>query len=405
VRVAGIPGFLESIGHRVAIITRSPRAYASTLCGLLDMESMRVWPSTNTGRADKLRELARLDGVQIEDVVYVGDEDEDAQAAYEAGCDFYYAQALGDEFYPADDRPELGRSPRTVGEAAASLLENPEYERVEMQEFLAANVRPEHRFCLVPSDTTNRELRGPFCYVGVQAALFRRDEHDETYFEFLRRMFPKIEAPEVHPEVAENYYFASYANHHANDESEDPLGNLMQRIKDYRGSTDRARPNVELGSLRFVADVLAAHLAQRFARIDRVNVDHVPPRPYTEEQPGQVSTWLCEWVARAAQAQLDNEWLMWRSVDRGAPAVSHRGQKPYVEGLSALLDDQRTFGRQLRKQIEQSHLTYFLTMSWSFSHAARKTGPLPKHRRTRQHCFWPDQGPCPRHGKSDFVSG
>jgi len=400
VRVASLPGGLESFGHRVAIITRSPRAYASTLCGLLGIESMLVWPSTDTDRAGKLRELARLGEVEIEDVVYVGDEEEDAQAAHEAGCDFEWAQHLGNEFHLAEDLPELGRSPRTVGEAARSLLENPQYEREEMQEFLANKARPEHRFCLIPADTTDRHSRGPFRYVGVRPALFLRDEHDETYFKFLRRLFPKLEAPEIHRDVSENYYFTSYTKYRSEQESEDPLGDLMRLIKDYRTASGQ---NVEFGSLRFVADVMAAHLSQRFARIELVNVDHVPPHPYSPDQPGQVSSWLCRWTAATAASHLGYPWMIWRSVERGEPGIRHRGRKPHEPGLSALLDDQRTMGTQLREQIEQSHLTYFLTMTWSFSQAERKTGPLPKHRRTRERCYWPDRGPCPRHGPSEFA--
>ena len=397
VRVAGIPGFLERLGHKVAIITRSPRPYASTLCGLLRMESMLVWPSTTSDRPTKLRSLAASAGVPIENVVYVGDEDSDEQAAESVGCEFIHVDNLGNEFYYAEDLPELGRSPRNVSEAAASLLGNPSHRREEMQEFLAAKVRPWHRYCLVSAQNWDAPPGNPFRYVGVRPALFSEDDPTHVYYEFLRNMFPALKAPEAHPAVAENYYFVSYSNFGSTEPSEDPLGGLMRHIKQYRSASGQ---EVELGSLYFVAQVMAAHLSKRFAAIDRVIIDHVPPRPYSEQHPGQVSSWLCRWTVEAAGLDHPIGWEPRRSVHRdGAPDRLSRRHEP---GLTVLLDDQRTRGRQLRQQVEKSALDYFLTMTWSFSHAERKTGPAPKHYRTKTNCFWPERGHCPVHGPSDF---
>ncbi len=407
VRVASLVGFLESIGHRVAIITRSPRSYASTLCGLLDIESTLVWPSTETDRSDKLLKLAELAQVDPADSLYVGDEEGDAQAAYRAGFDFEWAQTIGNEFYLAEDLPELKHSPRNVAEAARSLFENPQHEREELQHYLANKVRPEHRFCLIPADRTNPLSRGHFRYVGVRPALFTRDERGDEYFTLLRNLFPKLAAPEVHPSVAENYYFVSYRKMNSREEDHDPLGDLMRRIKDY---TSTSGPNVELGSLPFVAHVMAAHLAQRFARVENVHIDHVAPHPYSVERPGQVSSWLCWWAMSVASGIVEgesphHEWMAWRSTPRDTPAPRHPVARKFMPGLGALLDDQRTRGTQLRQHIERSPLEYFLTMTWSFSQAPRRTGPKQEHRRSSAHCYWPDRGPCPRHGPSEFLRG
>lgn len=406
VRVASLVGFLESIGHRAAIITRSPRAYASTLCGMLDIESCLVWPSTETDRADKLRKLAEVAQVDPADAIYVGDGPDDAEAAEQAGFNFLWADEIGDEFYAAEDLPELDRSPRSVGEAAQSLFENPQYAREEMQHFLATKVRPEHRFCLIPADTTSPQSRSYFRYVGVRPALFTRDERGEDYFTLLRNLFPKLSAPEVHSSVAENYYFVSYRKMRSTEDDDDPLGDLMRRIKDY---TSTSGPEVELGSLPFVAHVMAAHLSHRFARVERVNIDHVAPNPYSPEHPGQVSSWLCRWAAEVAAVSLDDErrfreWWSWRSLTRDAGERRRGEAREFVSGLSALLDDQRTRGTQLHRHIERAPLEYFLTMTWSFSQAEERTGPKANYRRTKANCFWPEKGPCPRHGPSDFAN-
>lgn len=406
VRVASLVGFLESIGHRVAIITRSPRAYASTICGMLDIESCLVWPSTDTGRVNKLRRLAELANVDPADAIYVGDEDSDEEAAAQAGFDFLWAQGIDNEFYVADDLPELGRSPRSVAEAARSLFENPQYAREEMQHFLATKARPEHRFCLIPADTTSPQSRSYFRYVGVRPALFTREERGEDYFTLLRNLFPKLSAPEVHSSVAENYYFVSYRKMRSTEDDDDPLGDLMRRIKDY---TSTSGPEVELGSLPFVAHVMAAHLSHRFARVERVNIDHVAPNPYSPEHPGQVSSWLCRWATDVAAVSLADErrfreWWSWRSLTRDAGERRRGEAREVVPGLSALLDDQRTRGTQLHRHIERAPLEYFLTMTWSFSQAEERTGPKANYRRTKANCFWPDKGPCPRHGPSDFAN-
>ena len=410
VRVASLVGRLESFGHRVAIITRSPRAYASTLCGMLDIESCLVWPSTDTDRAGKLRRLAELAHVDPADALYIGDEDSDAKAAAQAGFGFLWAQGIGaefsDQFSAVENLPELGRGPWSVAEAARSLFENPQYAREEMQHFLAMKAKPEHRFCLIPADITSSQSRSHFRYVGVRPALFTRDERGEDYFALLRNLFPKLSAPEVHPTVAENYYFVSYRKMRSTEDDDDPLGDLMRRIKDY---TTTSGPEVELGSLPFVAHVMAAHLSQRFARIGEVNVDHVAPNPYSLEQPGQASSWLCRWATEVASSALTDEglhreWFAWRSTPRDTTEPRQQEVRQSVHGLSALLDDQRTRGTQLNRHIERAPLEYFLTMTWSFSQAARRTGPREKHRRTNANCFWPDKDPCPRHGPSEFKN-
>lgn len=402
VRVAGIPGFLEQLGHKVEIITRSPRPYASTLCGLLRMESMRVWPSTTSDRPTKLRRLAALAGVAIDDVIYVGDEQDDEDAADSVGCEFINVNDLSDTFDVAEDLPVLDGAPRSVAEAVWSLLNNPLDRREEMQEFLVANVRRWHRFCLVPAQDWDAKPGDPFRYVGVRPALFNEEDPRALYFAFLRKLFPALEAPELHPGVAENYYFVSYTTFRSTDPSDDPLGGLMRHIKQYRSASGK---EVELGSLPFVAHVMAAHLSQSDTEHDRVLVDHVAPRPYSEEHPGQVSAWLCRWVTEAARTDSTIKWESRRTVSReGDVAVPPRGiWRRYERQRKVLLDDQRTRGRQLGQHIERSPLDYSLTMTWSFSQARHKTGPLPQHHRTRPNCFWPDEGDCPVHGPSVFA--
>ena len=84
-----LPGELIARGYRTAIITRSPGAYASTLIGLLQLDAERVMTSGDApNAADKLQRLGRDWGIPIDEIIYVGDTDDDEQQAKSAGTQF-----------------------------------------------------------------------------------------------------------------------------------------------------------------------------------------------------------------------------------------------------------------------------------------------------------------------------
>ena len=76
-----LPGELIARGYRTAIITRSPGAYASTLRGLLQLDAERVMASGAASEAaDKLRQLATGWGIPPDEIIYVGDTDDETVA-------------------------------------------------------------------------------------------------------------------------------------------------------------------------------------------------------------------------------------------------------------------------------------------------------------------------------------
>ena len=84
-----LPGELIARGYRTAIITRSPGAYASTLIGLLQLDAERVMASNAAPQAaDKLRKLAIAWGIQTEEILYVGDTEDDQTQADSASTEF-----------------------------------------------------------------------------------------------------------------------------------------------------------------------------------------------------------------------------------------------------------------------------------------------------------------------------
>lgn len=403
--MANVPGVDVVSGIPVALITRSPRPYASTLAGLLGLERYPIWASSRVSRTDKLKSLARMFGVAPAEIVYVGDSSEDRQAADAAGCAFESLDSvirptLGEPLYEDwwPDRHPLTEVDladpshlTTVSGIVFSLRSHPHHHRTLLQARLARLVRPEHRYCLIPAGRSSDDV---FDFPGVPAYLFSNLEHDETYLQFLRNVFPARHSPASKSGSGDLHYFVRFRNaHQAGQSGADPLGRLMSEIKDYRTRAGRVRsgPDVQFGGLRLVADVMAAHLVDWFRGFTPPVIDYVPPHEFSFEQPGQTSWWLARWVAEACQAATGNEWRM------SSP------EETDLSG-SVLIDDHRTTGSHIEEVLNQTG-ERIATLTWSWSKAEHPTGPLPSRRRRDSDCFWPDPGACPMHDGLDPAFG
>ncbi len=408
--MAHAPAIDSVSGVSVVLITRAPVAYASTLAGLLGLERYPIWASSRLSRAEKLVALTEMYGLGPTNVVYVGDQAEDRQAADEAGCffeepDSVVRPALGDPLYPDDSEkgwpgllPATAREIRelkrttltTVSDIVRSLRVQPLHERLALQARLARLVRPEHRYCLVPPGRLADNL---FDYPGVPAYLFAKQEHDETYLLFLRNLFPARSAPSPSPRSGDTHYFVKFRNtHQSGQPGSDPLGRLMSEIKDYRTRNGRVRSGseVQFGGLRLVADVMAAHLVDWFRGFAVPPlIDFVRPNDFSAEQPGQTSAWLAEWVAEACSFASGVSWGLNDGVD---------------DAWSVLIDDQRTSGEHLAEHLKANGERQ-ATLTWSWSRAENQTGPPPQQRRGETNCYWPDPGPCPAHDFPDCLFG
>lgn len=90
-----LPKFLSDClkcGVEVIVITRSPKAYASTLLNILGLDYLecRPHPGYTISRADKLRALLVSHKLDPSEMLYIGDEIGDMQAAREANCKFSF---------------------------------------------------------------------------------------------------------------------------------------------------------------------------------------------------------------------------------------------------------------------------------------------------------------------------
>jgi hypothetical protein len=86
--VSALPGRLVARGYPVAVISRAPMPYASTLLGVLGIDYCALWAGGRRTPAVKLREVALLYDVRDKELLYVGDQPDDEAAACTVGCQF-----------------------------------------------------------------------------------------------------------------------------------------------------------------------------------------------------------------------------------------------------------------------------------------------------------------------------
>lgn len=412
--MALVPGATAALGHRTALVTRAPRAYASTLCGLLKLESHLVWASTAESVDQKLKGLAALHGIPPAAVTYIGDTPDDRAAARLAGCDFvhvdeYDGTVADPELDPPDWYAEIG----DISGIARHLMDFPEDDREALQSRLSRVARPEHRYCLVQHERQHRLSAHAFVTAGIPPALFRRDEHGHDYFRLLRNLFPLHRTSLPHEKIRNAYYLVEFATSSSSGVSgqhrADPLGRLFSDIKDYRVRNGRLQSGseVELGSLPFVADVIAAHVVETFDAEnpdDRylVTIDHVAPHPFSAQQPGQVSSWLARWAAEAAE-QLSDLFVAGQTVVRTQSLLKPMTSGSDGEDFAVLVDDQRTQGTSIQRHCDTSpQSAYQMALTWSHSRPPSPTGPLRSISHPISGCPWPEANGCPVHRQPKY---
>lgn len=162
------------------------------------------------------------------------------------------------------------------------------------------------------------------------------------------------------------------------------------------------------GSLTLVSDVLASHLTSWFGGFRGTDfwIDHVAPNEFTQTTPGRVSSWLARLVSMKVNGTLQSGWQPVASTRRSRAGIE---PNPDIDGdpvWAVLIDDQRTTGGSLGRHIDRSNIPEWeTTLTWSDSNPPIPTAPSRAFARTTPDCFWPDPGPCPFHGASEFTIG
>ncbi len=354
-----IPGSLAALGYRVAIVTASPPAYASTLADLLNIDFERLLAGGQCSKAEKLRQLADFWGIDPIDMCYVGDRyqdpnSDDIDAADEAGC----------EFIPAEDIAVLRHLPRittnTSGHdtASRSSPDSPSGDRVPC---------PNPRCTNTASATLARlGFRSPICrtnfraspplrpvgetggtrqvvdaFIGLKNDPGRQDRRElqtrfltgvpqtardcvidrdlnEGRFQFPPWLLSKSEirldselralameaAARLFPVLPpRGPILSDFLGADVPVESLVPYRDghkaLMQKLKDFRNRSTGSGPEVHQSLGYFPALALAGHLRPVVARsLERPVLVPVPCHDFSNAHPGQFSRRLGERVAR-----------------------------------------------------------------------------------------------------------
>jgi len=394
--LADLPGELIARGYSVAIATRSPQAYASTLIHLLGTDTQALWASCGSGlaKAERITQEIGKRNVPPTECLYVGDGDHDREIAAMVGCQYVHvsdarsgvllaslpnlscvpqhrrppkwddrdftnvdylfeATQFGD--YPEYELKESGQldeDERTAFACALLKIAPQKRSRRENQLTLFAGLTPEHASCIV--------LETPFLRVDpriVTRVELRRDaELRRAYLEGLGRSIPglrfQLDVGAMAVEIRSAVHYQS------------AWGHALGKVKNYgdhdRNGVYRSGSEPELGGLDFIADVITA---QALDLADSIVVPN-PSNPYTDRQPGEVSRRLAHLVAQRLRLPVA-EILQRQGVDYvpsqfvpwGMLGINEFGETDMVHrkvghGRRAILiEDQITTGNSINRAV------------------------------------------------------
>lgn len=342
--VSRLPGTLISLGYRVAVATRAPIAYASTLSHLLSLDSHELVASCGAGlsKADRLTEICASWRLHPSELVYVGDLPEDADIAHRAGCHFEPASRLHDGTLAADyaspcapsseDGAALERVMRAgptnhPGVAYACLRLDPANDhRQALQRAIFAGLEPAMRHCFLISSPGLFQMHRS---VITNTELMSDHALRDAYRSGLGRLFPPKNLLLGTLRVR---FCATYGEY----------GDQLARAKDYGshggglGSRFHSGPNPELYRIATIADILSKQLSP-----DGPPLAAVPSSQPNSNHPGEVSRRLTVAVAQRSGREVAD--LLVKHPDG---KFGYRGDSRSPREV-VLVDDQLTTGTSL----------------------------------------------------------
>jgi len=445
--VSNYPGKLIASGYSVAIVTRAPLPYASTLIHLLGISTQVL--TTNCGmfehdKAKALADLAEKYGVKPNEMIYIGDLEEDRFIADLVKCKFATASQLHSGDLPiglpalateasgnpvtADPQPSsennaMSNETQTIdslrrmiassiksgiqdsglhstllkkfaqkvssrydkqalsGLAFFSLLTRPgSPSRPYWQRLLFSNIESGSAQCLI--------LSGDGLFQIDPRIITRREINKskvEDYFLALRHCIPgsrillsyETKAPtlledppeQLEPENKPTNLFLRAAFKFSSDPK--VFGSFLSLAKNHKISGGSG-PNVQLGYLDFIADILASYIAELDVDLRNTFIVPVPSSAFSEQKVGQVSTRLALSVGQRLQIPvwpiitkpsdtekhpitgLRNTYHHLNAPEKSFKVASHDNWPPNLRNtgrwLNAILvEDQSTTGNSIRQ--------------------------------------------------------
>jgi hypothetical protein len=334
---------LESLicsGYIVAIATRAPLAYSSTLVHLLELSTQILKASCGPGDHDKAQvilKLAKQFDFQPREVLYVGDLEADENIAGLVGCRFMSAQEFHNGNLLDDLTPYLPRRANgdylDLSDPVNEVLLNHNFEHEALQDAVVASIKagiPDsdlHSFLLRemnksdlvdanrlsglalfsllarPGSSSRRhwqdilfeyiEQDSILCLIEGGKGLFQFDSRIATrkecqkdpiqYMQALRRCFPGehlgLESDQSVVSLHAAFKFSLET---------ESLGSYLSTAKNYKKFAGSG-PSVQLGYLNFVADILTSYVADIECDPELTAVVPVPSSAFSSRNVGQVS--------------------------------------------------------------------------------------------------------------------
>ena len=378
-------------GIHVYVITRAPKAYASTLINLLGIDFCGLIPAHTDFRdvPEKLQKIAELEHVEKSEILYIGDQLEDKKAALEFGCDFQFPPwnrtfdngvRILENFIEACDLISSGdlesdeywtdyEKKYTNSQSLFTLLKN--YQSIELT-IDCENFNLEVMDRLLFKGFINKPVPITNILRPVINPHFVTRYLYETDFELRSQLFEllhdcgftpeRIKSPGRDEESpikdVEIYTIFDYR---------DPVwgGEFWKLVKDWKGW--HSGPETHLHYLEFIALVLAAAVGIEESDKSSVIIP-VPSSPFSVNQPGQVSNRLCARISELTNVPI----LHFLKKDTNKTYGSEFGAYPFANKHIFLIDDQITYGKSVNGCLEVLkdlgiRANQVLTITWSAS--------------------------------------
>ena len=383
---------------RIAIITNSPRAYASTLCFLLGIDfDVLIAANNQEGISTKIQKLKWLsskgaltidESIDPANVLYVGDRLEDEAAAHAAGCQFQWAPTALKDLNPESELLFLAGSCANAIQSRAQSQDPLAVSRLQLihTKYLANQI--EKLDSLDGSEPLEIALYG----TNSPAAVW--DDRDDIPYIF-NALQPNeaIQRPIINPRFMTRYSYENneylrnrlfavlhkslgskringgsvcsqlqdievhshlkyWSNHLAQD--------LWKQVKNWHNLGSGSE--VELLNLEFVALCMAASI---HARGQNAVIVPMPSSPFSEAKPGRVSNRLAKRVSEI----LDFPFFELFTKEANNDVKAHSRGYPFTR-KAILIDDQITDGNLSTKCVEAMKLLKFQDFeirTWSAS--------------------------------------
>lgn len=355
-----LPRYISDIikyGIPVVVITRAPLAYASSLLQLLGIDFSYCIPSSLTSPSEKIRQIAQDFEVLVDNVLYLGDTEEDRAEAEFAGTQFEFPYWLAPDTENMRLVKENSSFFKLALAAEAFDYENIESEREENRAQLLRAIREQE--VQLNLSTFNIEYRydnsmfeiqlfnSPFIEESkiippINHSVFTRFEY-ETSSELREIMLSIIKGLTNLPRIradSGNLSQSFYDNYLINSFS--PYMNSIvgekywRECKDFKSKYVGSGPETQLHLIELIALLMSACID-----LDEILIP-VPSSAYSKEKPGEISSRIVHRVANL------NNFNILSALGKTGEKMFELAKGDFApDSKYVLIDDQLTTGETL----------------------------------------------------------